>query len=152
MDQQEPVLLPGGPGECDHAEISEASVVRHDGRWHMVYQCRPERDSSRRFALAVSDDLWTWEKVPGDGTPVFTPLPEWSGWTEKGRAGVQGPLDHPIRGPVPDVLREPEQVGRLVPRAGRVGGPGPLEDRGPLMVFQRIENSLQGRRGSRFPG
>ena len=96
--RHEPVLLPGDPGDCDHAEISEASVVRHDGRWFMVYQCRPERESSRRFALAVSDDLWHWEKVPGDGSPVFIPLPEWSGWTEKGVLECKDPCIIPYEG------------------------------------------------------
>ena len=149
--QQEPVLLPGGPGDCDHAEVSEASVVKHDGRWHMVYACQPEPDSSRRFALAVSDDLWNWEKVPGDGTPVFIPLPEWSGWTEKGVLECKDPWVIPYEGRFLMYFVCQNRWGDSCIALAESEDLVHWEDRGPLMIFQRIENSLQGPSGFEVP-
>ena len=68
---QEPVLLPGGPGDCDGGEISVASVIEHGGRWHMVYQARPTRTASRRLSsdtrLFVRQKSWAvMVSYPGD--------------------------------------------------------------------------------------
>ena len=92
---QEPVLGNGRPGDCDAQELGDCAIMEHEGRWHMVYQCTPTRTASRRFALAVSDDLWHWEKVPGDGSHAFTPHPSWSGWQEEGVIECKGPFIFP---------------------------------------------------------
>ena len=149
--RQAPVLLPGGPGECDHAEVSEASVIEREGRWHMIYACRPRPEASRRFSLAVSDDLWHWEKVPGDGSPVFIPLPEWSGWTEDGVLECKDPW----------LIRYEDRFLMYFVSQNRWGDSCLAlaesedlvhwEDRGPLMTFQRIENKLQGPSGFEVP-
>ena len=89
---QEPVLRNGGPGEWDEVEVGVCSVVEHDGRWYMVYNGRPAHPGSRRIGMAVSDDLWHWTKVPGDGSPVLIPSQTWSAWKEEGILGF-GPKD-----------------------------------------------------------
>ena len=149
--RQAPVLLPGGPGDCDHAEVSEASVIEHEGRWYMIYACQPRPEASRRFSLAVSDDLWHWEKVPGDGSPVFIPLPEWSGWTEDGVLECKDPW----------LIRYEDRFLMYFVSQNRWGDSCLAlaesedlvhwEDRGPLMTFQRIENKLQGPSGFEVP-
>jgi predicted GH43/DUF377 family glycosyl hydrolase len=89
--KHEPILRSGVPGDCDGQEIADCSVVEHERRWYMVYQCTPAHAASRRFALAVSDDLWHWEKLSSDGSHVFTPDPSWSGWQEQGVMECKGP-------------------------------------------------------------
>lgn len=81
---REPILCAGEPGSCDEFEVGDATVVRHQGRWTMVYTAGPRRPGSRLLARAVSDDLWHWEKLPGDGTALFRPDPAWSAWQETG--------------------------------------------------------------------
>ena len=90
--KREPVLRRGAPGDCDAHEIGDVAIMEHEGRWYMVYQCTPTRTASRRFALAVSDDLWHWEKLPGDGSHAFTPHPSWSGWQEQAVIECKGPF------------------------------------------------------------
>ena len=79
-----PVVEAGGPGDCDAHEVGDGCIIEHEGRWHLVYHCRPTVSSTRRFAMAVSDDLWNWTKLPGDGSPTFIPDRELSGWREEG--------------------------------------------------------------------
>ena len=75
----EPVLHVGGPTDSDGGEIGDCCIVEHEGRWYMVYTSRPPLPASRRLSLAVSDDLWHWTKMPGDGSPVLIPHSSWSG-------------------------------------------------------------------------
>ena len=79
-----PVVEAGGPGDCDAYEVGDGSIIEYEGRWHLVYTARPYLGASRRFAMAVSDDLWHWSKRPGDGSPTFIPDRELSGWREEG--------------------------------------------------------------------
>ena len=78
----EPILTSGAPGSPDHNQLGDCTVIEHEGRWFMLYQAQPRKGAARRICLAVSEDLWAWRKVPEDGSPVFTPDPEWSGWCE----------------------------------------------------------------------
>ena len=148
---QEPVLLPGGPGDCDGGEISEASVIKHEGRWYMVYAPRPTRTASRRFALAVSDDLWRWEKLPGDGSPVFIPDPKWSGWTEEGVLECKDPwvIRHEGRFLMYFVCQN--RWGDSCLALAESTDLLHWEDRGPLMTVHRIENPLQVPSGFEVP-
>jgi beta-xylosidase len=41
--------------------------------------------------MAVSDDLWSWSKYPGDGSPTFIPDRELSGWREEGMMECKDP-------------------------------------------------------------
>ena len=86
-----PVVEAGGPGDCDAYEVGDGCIIEHEGRWHLVYQARPYLGASRRFAMAVSDDLWSWSKYPGDGSPTFIPDRELSGWREEGLLKCQDP-------------------------------------------------------------
>jgi sucrose-6-phosphate hydrolase SacC (GH32 family) len=81
---QEPILHAGGPGCCDEFEVGDATIVRHEGRWIMLYTAGPKRPASRVLSGAVSGDLWHWEKLPGDGTEIFRPDLSWSAWKPVG--------------------------------------------------------------------
>ena len=85
------VLEHGGPGDCDAYELSDGCIVRHEGRWYLLYNARPYLGASRRFGMAVSDDLWSWTKLPGDGSAWFIPDPEVTGWREEGMMECKDP-------------------------------------------------------------
>ena len=78
------MLEHGGPGDCDAYELSDGCIVRHEGRWYLLHNARPYLGASRRFGMAVSDDLWNWTKLPGDGSAWFIPDPDVTGWREEG--------------------------------------------------------------------
>ena len=81
--RQKPVLQRGGPGNWDYGEMGTAlTVTEHQRKWYLFFQGKPPGQRSRRIGLAVSDDLWHWRRVPDVATPVFTPDPAWSGYTE----------------------------------------------------------------------
>ena len=79
---QPPILESGGPGNWDHDEVGDCCVTEFDGKWYIHFQGKRTRKSSRKIGMAVSDDLWNWQRIPDANTPVFTPNPEWSGYTE----------------------------------------------------------------------
>lgn len=78
-------------------------IVEHDGRFHMLYCC-DELDGRQRICLATSDDLFNWERYPGN--PVIVPSLFWSKWPGFG-------LDEPDDGSYggcrdPHVIRLPD--------------------------------------------
>ncbi|HEX6985126.1 MAG TPA: glycosylase, partial [Planctomycetaceae bacterium] len=66
----EPVLRPG-PDAYDASRIALNQIVRHGGRYYALYHGTDDRDSPALWTsnLAVSDDLRTWTKHPGN--PLF---------------------------------------------------------------------------------
>lgn len=68
--RDEPVLAPG-PGDYDASRVALNQVLKHDGRYYAVYHGTDDRDAPALWttALAVSDDLTTWTKFPGN--PLF---------------------------------------------------------------------------------
>lgn len=66
----DPVLRPG-PDAYDASRIALNQVVGHDGRYYALYHGSDDRDSPSLWTsnLAVSDDLRTWTKYPGN--PLF---------------------------------------------------------------------------------
>ncbi len=68
---------PGPPGDWDDLATWTGSVVKHHGRWFMLYTGvnRSEQGSIQRIGLAVSDDLLRWSKHPGN--PVLEADPRW---------------------------------------------------------------------------
>jgi len=66
----DPVLHPG-PGEYDASRIALNQIVEHGGRYYALYHGTDDRDSPALWTsnLAVSDDLKTWTKWPGN--PFF---------------------------------------------------------------------------------
>ena len=68
---------PGEPGSWDDLTTWTGSIVRHDGRWNLLYTgtSRAERGLVQRIGLATSDDLISWERHPGG--PVFEADPRW---------------------------------------------------------------------------
>jgi hypothetical protein len=88
---QKPVLACGGSGEWDEGEVGDCCVIADGGRWYMLYVGKPRLPASRRFGVAVSEDLWHWVKVPGNGSSVFRPSSSWSGWQETGVVECKDP-------------------------------------------------------------
>lgn len=70
-------LAPGRPGSWDDFTTWTGSVIRHDGRWGLLYtgSCRAERGLIQRIGLATSDDLVHWERWPSN--PVLEADPAW---------------------------------------------------------------------------
>ncbi len=149
--RQDPALRRGGPGDCDAREIADSCVVEHRGRWYMVYQCTPSRAASRRFALAVSDDLWRWEKLPGDGSHIFTPAPSWSGWTEEGVLECKAPWVIRHEGRFLMYFNGENRWGDSCIALAESADLLHWEDRGPLITTRRIENPIQGPSGFEAP-
>jgi hypothetical protein len=65
--QDEPVLSPG-PNDYDRDLIALNQVLRYQGRYYAVYHgaSREPTPAVWSTGLAVSDDLITWEKFPGN--------------------------------------------------------------------------------------
>jgi beta-fructofuranosidase len=58
-----PDALGAGPaGAFDDLATWTGSVVRHDGRWHLLYSGVCHADPVQRIGLATSDDLCRWER------------------------------------------------------------------------------------------
>ena len=70
-------LHPGPDGSWDDLATWTGSTLEHDGRWYMLYTgiSRREEGLIQRIGLAVSDDLVTWVKHPGN--PVLEADPRW---------------------------------------------------------------------------
>ncbi len=56
-------------------------VVEHEGRFFMLYAAADEW-TTQRLCLAISDDLTTWDRYPGN--PVIVPSLSWSKWPGHG--------------------------------------------------------------------
>ncbi len=92
----------------ENSSVFAPSVVEHEGRFFMLYAAADEW-TTQRICLAVSDDLVTWERDPGN--PVIVPSRSWSRWPGYGL-------------PIPDELGVPnldEGPGRRA-FAERFGG------------------------------
>ncbi len=67
--QDEPVMKPG-PDAYDHDLIALNQVIKHKGRYYAYYHgSKDETDKANRkwcTCLAVSDDLLSWRKFPGN--------------------------------------------------------------------------------------
>jgi beta-fructofuranosidase len=74
---QPDALRPGPYGAWDDLATWTGSVIEHDGRWYMLYTgiSRAERGLIQRIGLAVSDDLFTWHRHPGN--PVLEADGRW---------------------------------------------------------------------------
>ena len=70
-------LHPGPDGSWDDLATWTGSALEHEGRWYMLYTgiSRREEGLIQRIGLAVSDDLLTWVKHPGN--PVLEADPRW---------------------------------------------------------------------------
>lgn len=62
------ILQRGGPGEWDEQKLATGSVIRHAGRYYLAYTGHRvgEKRHLQRTGLAVSDDLYRWQKLPGN--------------------------------------------------------------------------------------
>ncbi len=69
-----PILLgPNEPGTLDDLHSWTGCAVEHEGQYYLYYTMRSSRDNGRsqRIGLALSDDLITWRRYPGN--PVIVP-------------------------------------------------------------------------------
>ena len=146
-----PVVEAGGPGDCDAYEIGDCAIAEHEGRWYMVHQARPYRSGSRRFALAVSDDLYHWDKLPGDGSSIFTPHPSWSGWREQGVLECKGPFVFPHEGRYLMYYSSENRWGDSCIALATSKDMVHWEDEGPFITTHRTENPIQGPSGFECP-
>lgn len=70
-EQLDTVLEPGNEGDWDDLALWTGSVFKHKDKWYMFYTGRNKRDQwQQAIGLAISDDLYHWQKVPG---PVLEP-------------------------------------------------------------------------------
>ncbi|UCD58446.1 MAG: glycosyl hydrolase family 32 [Candidatus Hydrogenedentota bacterium] len=71
------VLSPGEVGEWDDLSVWTGSVVKSGAVYYMLYtgRCRAEQGTIQRIGLACSDDLYHWEKHPGN--PLIEADPEY---------------------------------------------------------------------------
>ncbi len=77
-----PVLMPTRrQGAYDSQAVECPNIVRHDGRWWMLYTAF--NGTTESLALAVSDDLLSWQRIQ----QILAPHPQHA-W-EAG--GVSGP-------------------------------------------------------------
>jgi predicted GH43/DUF377 family glycosyl hydrolase len=87
--EPEPVLQPGGPSTWDEEGVSDPSVIKFGGQYHMYYT-GADRNSYKSIGLATSPDGVTWTKLTDPnaayrvryGGPVFGPGPkgEWDSY------------------------------------------------------------------------
>ena len=70
-------LHPGSDGSWDDLATWTGSTIEHEGRWYMLYTGIGRRDEGliQRIGLAVSDDLVSWVKHPGN--PVLEADSRW---------------------------------------------------------------------------
>jgi len=69
------VLSPGAAGSFDDRGLATGSVIAARGRYYMPYTAHANHDMVRcgTVGMAVSDDLYIWQKLPG---PVITLEPK----------------------------------------------------------------------------
>ena len=70
-------LCPNTPGTLDDLQPWTGCIYEHGGRFYLYYTMRASADSSmgQRIGLALSDDLETWTRYPGN--PIIEPDPRW---------------------------------------------------------------------------
>ncbi len=69
------LMISGQWPEVTH--IFAPAVFEHNRRFYMLYAAADER-AIQRICLATSDDLFTWNRYPGN--PVIVPSVSWSRW------------------------------------------------------------------------
>ena len=68
-------IAPGPPGAPDDVACWTGCVVEHDGRFLLFYTGYPGKGRPQSVCLAMSDDLRTWTKDPGN--PVVVADERW---------------------------------------------------------------------------
>ncbi len=83
--QQHPRILPVVPGTWEGQVVSAPSIVKHGGKFYMVYSGFDDRVVGKQsIGLATSANLFDWERHPAN--PVYT-APPWTtvhpnGWID----------------------------------------------------------------------
>jgi len=83
-----PILSPRGQGRDDETHVSQASVLREDGRWTLLYSYRSGPSKILPgIRLATSSDGKTWTKVPGPDLLSAAPEQKYIEWHTTIRVG-----------------------------------------------------------------
>ncbi|MFN2366414.1 MAG: hypothetical protein ABR523_08140, partial [Desulfurivibrionaceae bacterium] len=80
-------ILPVVSDSWESDVVSAPFVVRHDDKFFMAYTGFGP-GANQRMGIAVSDDLFNWERVPENPVAVG---PEWTSWQERGWADYRDP-------------------------------------------------------------
>ncbi|GAB1481771.1 glycosyhydrolase [Treponema sp.] len=74
-------LFVGEPGSWDDDMLWTMNIAKRNGKWHMFYTGLSRRDSGRiqRIGLALSDDLYSWEKIDRAPYPLECGPPWYEG-------------------------------------------------------------------------
>ena len=118
--------------------IFARQVVEHGGRFFMLYTASDEW-TTQRICLAISEDLFTWERYAGN--PVIIPSPFWSRWPGHG-------LPAPAELGVPNLEAAPGRRAFVARLGGTYGGcrdPHILRlDDGPFVAYwvSRLQERL----------
>ena len=78
-------IAPDGP---DTFQVWAPAVIEHNGKYYMYYTGVND-EFAQSICLAISEDLFTWEKY--DGNPVVLPG-EWSPWREDKWSACRDPM------------------------------------------------------------
>ena len=83
-----PILSPRGQGRDDETHVSQASVLREDGLWTMLYSYRSGSNKILPgIRLATSPDGKQWTKVPGPDLLSAAPEQKYIEWHTTIRVG-----------------------------------------------------------------
>ena len=118
-------LTPGPEGAWDDVATWTGSVIRHDGRWWMLYTgaSSAEKGLIQRLGVATSPDMVTWAKHQAN--PVNEADPRWYAQLD-----LDAWYDQAWRDPW--VLADPEGDGFHALVCGRVPGGAPADARGVI--------------------
>ncbi|HVE43021.1 MAG TPA: hypothetical protein VNM14_24290 [Planctomycetota bacterium] len=83
-----PILSPRGQGRDDETHVSQASVLRENGLWSMLYSYRSSpKNVLPGIRLATSPDGKRWTKVPGPDLLSAAPEQKYIEWHSTIRVG-----------------------------------------------------------------
>ncbi len=83
-----PILSPRGQGRDDETHVSQASILRENGRWVALYSYRTSpQNVLPGIRLATSPDGKQWTKVPGPDLLTAAPEQKYIEWHSTIRVG-----------------------------------------------------------------
>jgi hypothetical protein len=83
-----PILSPRGQGRNDETHVSQASVIREDKTWYLLYSYRTSpQNVLPGLRLATSSDGKQWTKAPGPDLLTAAPEQQYIEWHSTIRVG-----------------------------------------------------------------
>ena len=119
----QPALPRGEEGAWDEGLVDPGAMIRHEGRFHMLYNGMRDWPTPLAVGYATSVDARTWRRA--SDAPVFAPEPvPWGRWTVRANSVV-------VEDGVWALYFSAADEGRLAGVVGRATAPGPT---GPWTV------------------